>query len=115
MSDLHRHLKALRKGAHLTQTDLAQRLGVTPGHISKVEAGHTAPSPDLAQRWAQVCGGSLEVVGPAQELLLSRFEALSDGQQEAIQVLALLLPSLPDGLQADLLERVQAWRRRYGE
>ncbi|WP_340382244.1 helix-turn-helix transcriptional regulator [Streptomyces sp. SS7] len=47
-------LRRKRVEAGLTQKDLAQRVGVTKGHMSLVESGRRGASPDLLKRLAAV-------------------------------------------------------------
>lgn len=44
------HIRAIRARAGLTQKGLADRLGTSQAHISRIEAGHVEPRPDLAER-----------------------------------------------------------------
>lgn len=44
MNPICERMKQIRLDFHLTQTELAKRLGVTNAHISKIEKGKTVPS-----------------------------------------------------------------------
>ncbi len=50
-------IKVLRKQARLTQEELAERVGLAAGHLSKLEAGRYFPSLDALERIA----GTLDV------------------------------------------------------
>jgi len=42
-------LKTVRKANNLTQAELAEELGITPGHVGSLEQGKTKPSYDVMQ------------------------------------------------------------------
>lgn len=65
MNRISDRIREVRKTLHLSQADLAKRLGVTRGHISNLETGQAAPSEQL-----------LRLVS---ELFLVNFEWLSHG------------------------------------
>lgn len=46
-------LKAIRERSGLTQSDLAKTVGIRQPHLSNIEAGRRAASPDVAQRLAE--------------------------------------------------------------
>ena len=48
------HLRAARKAARLTQTELAHRLGVHQSRISKLEQGQIDPTLDEAKAIARI-------------------------------------------------------------
>jgi len=56
-------LKALRKRAGMTQEQMSEFLGIEQSHVSAIEKGRRYPSFDVAQRWADRCGGQLAVLG----------------------------------------------------
>ncbi|QRY82703.1 helix-turn-helix transcriptional regulator [Tsukamurella tyrosinosolvens] len=47
-------LKAARRARRLTLADIAERVGVTKGYLSKVERGLAAPSMAVLVRWCEV-------------------------------------------------------------
>jgi transcriptional regulator with XRE-family HTH domain len=53
---LRRRLLALREGAGLTQTQLAERLGVGQSAVSKVERGDQYVDVLAFADWCRVCG-----------------------------------------------------------
>lgn len=50
-----------RKNAHLTQSELAQRLGVDKGYISRLERGLTVPTVSTLYRLAAAMGLTVEL------------------------------------------------------
>lgn len=61
-------LAQMRERAGLSQTALAQRLGMTPGRVWQLESGtlRNAPSLKSIARWARACGESLEITASGQ-------------------------------------------------
>jgi transcriptional regulator with XRE-family HTH domain len=53
MGALAEYLKARRAALGLTQTSLARRLGVAPGHLARIENGERRPSLKLLARIAE--------------------------------------------------------------
>lgn len=47
-------IKALRKGANMSQQDLAEKLHIHVTHLSKMENGHLMPSIDIVQRLMKI-------------------------------------------------------------
>lgn len=82
-------LKALRKQAGLTQEQISEFLGVEQSHVSAIEKGRRYPSFDVAQRWAEKCGGQLAVLG-TPDPLASMPPALREGILRLIAVWPLL-------------------------
>ena len=53
------NIKAKREEAGLTQSELADRVGVTKGFMSQIERGSKIPSLILGAMIAEVCGCSV--------------------------------------------------------
>lgn len=49
-------LQDARHRSSLTQRDLAELVGVTPGFVSRVESGKRWPTLDVLRRWVAVLG-----------------------------------------------------------
>ena len=49
------HLKAARLESGLTQADVASRLGVSKGYISRLESGKARPAEATVRRLAELC------------------------------------------------------------
>jgi transcriptional regulator with XRE-family HTH domain len=47
-------IKALRKGANMSQQDLADKVHIHVTHLSKMENGHLMPSIDIVQRLMKI-------------------------------------------------------------
>lgn len=50
-----------RKRAHLTQEDVAKRMGTTQSVIARLESGHPMPSLRSLKRYAQAVNGKVEI------------------------------------------------------
>jgi len=57
--DAHR-LAERRTALGLTQTDVAQRMGVTKGRVSQIERGEVS-TVDVIARYVQAIGGQLQI------------------------------------------------------
>ena len=62
-------LATWRRGARLTQTQLAARMGTKQSVISRVEAGRSLPTLPFLERFARACGRTQVVLSfePARE------------------------------------------------
>ena len=85
-------LIAERLRRHWTQLEVADRLGTTPGNVSRWERGITLPGPYFRHKLSELFGRS------AQELGLS-WEESDDAADHQAQVLA-LAPLFPGGTSA---------------
>ncbi len=65
------HIKHIRQKMGLTQNQVAEALGVTPGYISNVENNRTAMSLRILTYYAKLCGCSLDSL---KEKLLKTIE-----------------------------------------
>ena len=50
-----------RKKAHLTQDEVAQRMGTTQSVVARLESGHPLPSLRSLKRYAQAVNGKVEI------------------------------------------------------
>ena len=50
-----------RKKAHLTQEEVAKRMGTTQSVVARLESGHPLPSLRSLKRYAQAVNGKLEI------------------------------------------------------
>lgn len=97
---LGRRLQALRKERQLTQEGLAERAGLHPTHVAKIEAGMSWPSVPALLRLA----AALEV--PPGEFFAPEPDDLDSAAARALQGVARLLQGLSAddlGLVRDLL------------
>jgi transcriptional regulator with XRE-family HTH domain len=51
--DIGKRLAALRASKEMSQGDVEKRTGLLRCYVSRVENGHTTPSLDTLQRWAE--------------------------------------------------------------
>lgn len=50
-----------RKKAHLTQNEVAKRMGTTQSVVARLESGHPLPSLTSLKRYAQAVNGKVEI------------------------------------------------------
>jgi len=50
-----------RKKAHLTQDEVAKRMGTTQSVVARLESGHPLPSLRSLKRYAQAVNGKVEI------------------------------------------------------
>lgn len=62
MKNIHGNIQSLRKGAGLTQEELAEKMNVTRQAISNWETGRTCPDITSLQRLADIFGVEIEYV-----------------------------------------------------
>ncbi len=63
MSDMPRIgalVKEMRRHAHLTQRELAERAGTSQSAIAKLEQGESNPTIDTIERWAEAAGFAVQ-------------------------------------------------------
>ena len=92
--DLGAKVRKLRLNKGLTQKDVADKLGVTPGYLSNVENSRTAMSLRVLTYYAQLMGLTLdELVGKIQpeyressayNTLVSEIRGLTTKEQEKL-------------------------------
>jgi DNA-binding XRE family transcriptional regulator len=63
-------IREMRKDAHLSQSELARRLGLSQARVSEIEAGVGTQGPtwDLMERISAACGKILVVTSPNETL-----------------------------------------------
>ena len=54
-------MRLTREVAGLTQSELARRLGCSQQAVAQAERWQANPTVDFLRRWADECGGSLEI------------------------------------------------------
>ena len=80
MVEFATRLRQLRKDKHLTQAQVASRIGVTPSMVSSYETDIRLPSYDVMMRIADVFGVTVDYLLCRQE---KRFVDISDLTDEA--------------------------------
>ncbi len=96
---LGRTIAKLRVLKDWTQTDLAEKLGMSPNHVSRWEQGHMRPRRKTLEKIAQVFGVALEELTgePGQDSrlanddpelaeMLTRVGSLGDEQRRALRL-----------------------------
>jgi transcriptional regulator with XRE-family HTH domain len=84
--DIGKRLRELREAKGLSQSDVEDRSGLARTHVSKVENGHSTPTLQLLERWAN-----------ALDVELCQLFTVGHGQPEA--------PVLPERIPAGAQER----------
>jgi transcriptional regulator with XRE-family HTH domain len=98
-------LRGIRLQAKLQQTELAARLNVSQGTVSRIERGVGTTS-ELLERWAAECGAHIQIARPGSDdplaALRLRVQSIAEPSRlDLVQRAALALASLP----ADELEQ----------
>lgn len=57
-------IEAIRKPLGIKQGELAERAGISPSHMNKIEHGVEIPRIETAARIAQALGCSLDAIAP---------------------------------------------------
>lgn len=83
-------VRSLRRRESLSQTDLAERLGISPSYLNLIENNHRALPAPLLIKLAQLFGVELSAFAEDEDgrLMSALFEALSDPLFEAQEVLS---------------------------
>src|SRR5215813_8582371 len=73
-------VRALRRRENLSQTDLAQRLGISPSYLNLIENNHRSLPAPLLIKLAQLFGVELSAFADDEDgrLMTALFEALAD-------------------------------------
>lgn len=98
-------LREIRLQAKLHQTDLAARLNVSQGTVSRIERGVGTTS-ELLERWARECGAEVRIArpdarDPTAHLRAALAKVIDENHRGLVGRAALALASLP----ADELEQ----------
>lgn len=103
-----RRLRELRKGAGLSQAELAALLGVTGQHVTSVERGTTGYSVELLSKWAEQCGASLHSVFTTEgrQHVLDAAEAMPEREFELVAQLVVMMEHLPERYRHAFLEQL---------
>jgi transcriptional regulator with XRE-family HTH domain len=83
--DIGKRLRELREAKGLSQTDVEDRSGMPRSHLSKIENGHSTPSFQVLERWANALDVELHqlfAVGQGQPEAAESPERIPDGSQE---------------------------------
>lgn len=93
MVDFSQRLKQLRKDKHLTQIQVAKRIGVTASMVSSYETDIRLPSYEVMLRIADVFGVSVDYLLGRQE---KRFLDISELSEEEASVVCDMVNILKD-------------------
>ncbi len=91
MVDFGDRLKKLRKQKHITQSQLAERIGVTKAMVSAYETGMRSPSHDIFVRIARDMGVSTDYLYGLTENRVIDVTGVPDKQ---VEILAILVDEL---------------------
>jgi transcriptional regulator with XRE-family HTH domain len=84
MVDFSQRLKKLRKDKHLTQAQVAERIGVTASMVSSYETDIRLPSYEVMLRIADVFGVSVDYLLGRQEKRLLDISELTEEEATAV-------------------------------
>lgn len=102
-------LKNLRIQADLSQQDLAEILGIGRSYVSKLERGHRQPDLHIVIEWARACGFELELMVPADAMVVASLRSLGVRDRRVFSALIAAWPDLPDTRREDLRTLVRMW------
>ncbi len=107
MSTFGERVATTRERLRLRQTDLAARVGVTPGSINKIESGETkGAKPSTLAALARALGVSMEWLATGKEGYV--LEAAGDYASEQMARLLAAWEGLPLNLRVPLLALIEA-------
>lgn len=84
MVELSQRLRQLRKEKHLTQTQVAVRVGVTASMISSYETDIRTPSPEVLLRLADLLGTTTDHLLGREERRMLDISDLTKEEAEAV-------------------------------
>lgn len=84
MVDFSQRLKKLRTDKHLTQAQVAQRVGVTASMVSSYETDIRLPSYDVMMRLADLFGVSVDYLLGREEKRLLDISELTDAEAAVV-------------------------------
>lgn len=98
LRDFGRKIRAARKNAGLTQTEVANRLGISQHYLSRIELGRGNPTLAQASRFAEAVDCSLSLVlwprvparsqdAEALDRIITAFEAALEGMTQSVTML----------------------------
>ena len=95
MVDFSQRLKKLRQDKHLTQAQVAARVGVTASMVSSYETDIRLPSFEVMVRLADLFGVTVDYLLCREDRRLLDISALSDEEAAAVCSLVELLKKRP--------------------
>jgi transcriptional regulator with XRE-family HTH domain len=84
MVDFSQRLRQLRKDKHLTQAQVARRIGVTPSMVSSYETDIRLPSYDVLVRIADVFGVTVDYLLCRQDKRFLDISELNDEEAAVV-------------------------------
>ena len=84
MDDFSQRLKKLRTDKHLTQAQVAKRVGVTASMVSSYETDIRLPSYDVMMRLADLFGVSVDYLLGREEKRLLDISELTDAEAAVV-------------------------------
>lgn len=112
-------VKARRAALGLKQAELAEKAGVSPSYLSRLEAGQSGDSVDELLRIARALACRLaDLVGETEDEMVAEVRRrLPDGTELAItfERLARGLPNQSESDQEFIRQSIEAFAARYGQ
>lgn len=92
--ELRARLIGLREAAGLSQRRVALTIGITPGSMSRIEAGKNDPSVSTLEQIAETCGSAVVLPSPDAARAVVAIDRLTAEDLEMVLRLARALPLL---------------------
>jgi transcriptional regulator with XRE-family HTH domain len=105
--NLRRQLRELRLRAGLSQRQLGEKIGLTNAAVSMIEGGSRDTGTSNVEAWAEICGGTLQVVSPTEETI--SVGHLSSADRQLLAELVATMPTLEPAHMVTLRTLVTVW------
>ncbi len=106
-ANLRRQLRELRLRAGLSQRQLGEKIGLTNAAVSMIEGGSRDTGTSNIEAWAELCGGTLQVVSPDEATITVGH--LSTADRQLLSDIVAMIPTLEPAHAVTLRTLVTAW------
>ena len=103
-------IKQLRKQFHITQTELARKIGVSASTVAMYEIGEREPSLDTLDKLCQVFNTDMDTLVGRAKKTTPEEPKLSEGEEELLKLIRLM----PSDMKALYLETLRATLKGIG-
>ena len=107
---LEENIKMYRKNAHLTQSELGEKIGVGKSTVSMYESGERIPPIDVIQKLCHVFNTDMDTLVGRAKKTTPEEPKLSEGEEELLKLIRLM----PSDMKALYLETLRATLKGLG-